>query len=316
MKIEIGESLIYSWLRHIRHCQIVQTNWKASKRWGLQEQSVLEKVMLSTEKHFRSEYDYHIYKGNKNLSQLLQQAELDVVGVNLDAVGTHYFAIDVAFHESGLNYGSRKETVERVIKKILRSAMCLYGYFGSRSGELVFASPKISPTLLADLEKPLEDVNNILRENGFEFTAGIIANQDFDKQIMSSVLSIASDVADTTELFLRSLQLTKMFENAAKPPVLPTDGSKPVHSDTPAVQPHKEYVLHGAPCSSAQMHNALVNATRANRTLYYADGRADKTMVWDTANYSVSSSLSSNLNSGPLRDWEKKGIVRIKIEVE
>ena len=28
MKIEMGESLFYSWLRHVKDCQIVQTNWK------------------------------------------------------------------------------------------------------------------------------------------------------------------------------------------------------------------------------------------------------------------------------------------------
>lgn len=30
MKIEMGESLFYSWLRHVKECQIVQTNWKVS----------------------------------------------------------------------------------------------------------------------------------------------------------------------------------------------------------------------------------------------------------------------------------------------
>lgn len=28
MKIEIGESLLLSWLKHIKECQLVQTNWK------------------------------------------------------------------------------------------------------------------------------------------------------------------------------------------------------------------------------------------------------------------------------------------------
>ena len=31
MKIEMGESLFYSWLRHVKECQIVQTNWKVSE---------------------------------------------------------------------------------------------------------------------------------------------------------------------------------------------------------------------------------------------------------------------------------------------
>jgi hypothetical protein len=32
MKFEIGESLLLSWLNHIKECQIVQTNRKASSK--------------------------------------------------------------------------------------------------------------------------------------------------------------------------------------------------------------------------------------------------------------------------------------------
>jgi len=35
MKIEMGESLFYSWLRHAKECQIVQTNWTTSGKWEL-----------------------------------------------------------------------------------------------------------------------------------------------------------------------------------------------------------------------------------------------------------------------------------------
>lgn len=38
MKIEIGESLLLSWLKHIKECQLVQTNWKASYKWELKKQ--------------------------------------------------------------------------------------------------------------------------------------------------------------------------------------------------------------------------------------------------------------------------------------
>lgn len=42
MKIEVGESLLLSWLKHIKKCQIVQTNWKASSKWELKNRKVLE----------------------------------------------------------------------------------------------------------------------------------------------------------------------------------------------------------------------------------------------------------------------------------
>lgn len=41
MKIEIGESLFYSWLRHVKECQLVQMNWKASPEWQLQHEEEL-----------------------------------------------------------------------------------------------------------------------------------------------------------------------------------------------------------------------------------------------------------------------------------
>ena len=148
MKIEIGESLIYSWLCHVKKCRIVQTNWKPSKKWSLFERDRLEMLVQETKKYFRGEYDHHIYKDNKGLSQLLKQAEIDVLGIDMTDTVDTYIAIDVAFHLGGTDHGSRKETVERIIKKLLRSTLCLHGYLGISSGEVIFASPKIGPAIV------------------------------------------------------------------------------------------------------------------------------------------------------------------------
>lgn len=50
MKIEMGESLFYSWLRHVKECQIVQTNWKASPQWQLQHEDKLIEIATIKEK--------------------------------------------------------------------------------------------------------------------------------------------------------------------------------------------------------------------------------------------------------------------------
>ena len=33
MKIEMGESLMLSYLKHVQGCQVIQTNWKPSPTW-------------------------------------------------------------------------------------------------------------------------------------------------------------------------------------------------------------------------------------------------------------------------------------------
>ena len=143
MKIEIGESLLLSWLKHIKECQLVQTNWKASYKWELKNKETLEQLMRTSTQLFSQKYGYDIYKGNKSLDQLLGQAEIDVIGINYEENQSYIYAIDVAFHEAGLNYGSKDETVTRVIKKCLRTAMCIYGYFSFSTGTIIFTSPKI-----------------------------------------------------------------------------------------------------------------------------------------------------------------------------
>ena len=50
MKIEMGESLFYSWLRHVKECQIVQTNWTTSSQWQLNNEERLEEIMTLTDK--------------------------------------------------------------------------------------------------------------------------------------------------------------------------------------------------------------------------------------------------------------------------
>ena len=123
MKIEMGESLFYSWLRHVKDCQIVQTNWKVSPQWELKHMDELQTLMDLTDRHFSEKYGYRIYKKNSSLSQIILQGECDAVGVSLQDGKMKVYAVDVAFHEGGLSYGSRQETVMKIVAKSLRTAM-------------------------------------------------------------------------------------------------------------------------------------------------------------------------------------------------
>ena len=42
MATDMGESLMQSWLRHVKGCDIVQTNWKASMNSGYDKEKTEE----------------------------------------------------------------------------------------------------------------------------------------------------------------------------------------------------------------------------------------------------------------------------------
>lgn len=218
MKIEVGESLILSWLRHGKNCQVVQLNWKPSTAsWELYNEIELENLMIITREYFKNKYNLDIYKQNKSILQLIQQGEVDALGIKLrgDKIKEIY-AVDIAFHEGGLNYGSKEDTVARIIKKLLRTAMIINGYFDLKSGEIIFASPRVNNSLISLLEQCINDLNIIMREQGYSYNFKLYINNSFKVKIFEPVISMASSVADTSELFMRSVQMHNLFSDNAK----------------------------------------------------------------------------------------------------
>ena len=209
MKIEIGESLFYSWLRHVKRCQVVQTNWKPSPEWERQHEESLEQLMHAVDERFKP--GLSVFKQTASLSQLITQAEVDVLGLAFDSERFSVHAVDVAFHESGLNYGDTQKTTAKVIQKCARTAICLRACFGVSDGEIVFASPKINRNILTELEPALEKLNMVLREHGLGFESRLIANGEFNERVLEPILIVSEGVSDTAELFMRAYQLTSLF---------------------------------------------------------------------------------------------------------
>lgn len=220
MKIEMGESLIYSWLRHVKECQIVQTNWKSSPMWEFNHETEIESMLSELDSYFSTQYGYNVFKKSVSLSQIMQQGECDVLGINLvnnnsNEINYNYYAVEVAYHHEGLQYGSKVETVLKVVAKCIRAVFSLYGFFGAKQGQIIFASPKIGKTKYDAMMPLISYVDSYFKSKGFGFDIRIICNDEFNTSIIEPVIMVSKTVADTGELFLRSYQLIDMFSDIA-----------------------------------------------------------------------------------------------------
>lgn len=201
MKIEIGDSLLYSWLRDVKECQLVQMNWKTSTdSWKMKNEETLQKLMETSSQFFHNKYHYPIYRGITSLSQFLQQAEIDAIGVCFEENSQFIYAMDVAFHEAGLDYGIHDETVMRVIKRILQAVMSLYGYFDLKAGEIIFVSPKIHNSVMPAITQCILDTQELLDQAGLKYKVRMIANDNFEENIMRPVIAASDLLADKFEM--------------------------------------------------------------------------------------------------------------------
>ena len=206
MKIEIGESLCYSYLRHVKGCWLVQTNWKSSEHWEKRKTDAELETMFQ-EMRQRFDMTGNVFKQTANLGQFMQQAEIDVVGVDQDG---RIHAMDVAFHEAGLNYGGG--AANRVLKKMLRAYVLLTAYHSTQADlNIYFVSPKVHRAVQA----PLENIFAALREQYPGANWYLMTNETCHEQIVRQTVDKAGSVADTAELFVRATKLLNLSTASA-----------------------------------------------------------------------------------------------------
>ena len=211
MKIEIAESLVYSYLKHSEGCRIVQTNWRTSGKWIVTEYET-ERARELFQKISNSEFFNGIFK-NSSFDQLIKQAEIDVLGINT-AEETVY-GIDVAFHSAGLNYGSKTETAFRIIKKIFRTIFIMQSYFDENEKfNSYFITPKVNPATKVIIEDLMIKAKEVINDENI--TIDFISNEQFYSEIVDSLLENIDEEHDTTELFSRAIKLMKLDNRKAE----------------------------------------------------------------------------------------------------
>ena len=200
MKVEIGESLGYSFLRHVKKCWLVQTNWKASDHWTVSNLGELEQSFRAMREKF--DPDGSVFGKTSSSSQLLKQGEIDVVGVGPDG---SVYTVEIAFHEGGLLYNGG--TVNQVLKKMLRTKLILDAYHpGKAKRHIYFASPKVNPTTQGSLEKTFDQ----LRQEYQSIDWQLLTNKKFTEKLLDPTLAKVGTAADTSELFMRSVKLLEL----------------------------------------------------------------------------------------------------------
>lgn len=213
MSVDVGESLMQSWLRHVKRCDIVQTNWKAAIHLGINKDKadrLLDDIRI----------EFPDFAKGQSSSQIIRQLEIDALGCVIDK--KKYFACDVAFHTSGLHY---KKGDDAVPSKMLRTVLCLYSFIEASEAVVVFATPKfVSDTDKKNLQDFVDTLNDCLKNKwGLgNYSVRLYSDYGFETCILNPIIHLTKDIQDTSEVFVRTLQLVSVTRG----PII-TNGAAP-----------------------------------------------------------------------------------------
>lgn len=225
MNIDIAESLLASWLRHERKCQIVQTNWRAPK-FGALDNEIKRRIedantILNTVKDQFKETPIF---GEQKINQILKQVEIDAIGCKWNNAGKmeKIIAGDVAFHSRKLNYGGSKQLPNqyKIVSKIVRSIIALYVLWEDVSIEIFFASPCVADGTVSAIEDALNKLRKsliLVVNEGVSLNVEIklYLNGNFNGDIKEKIHQVVDKKNnDPYELYARSYQLYSITHDA------------------------------------------------------------------------------------------------------
>ena len=307
MKIEMCESLMQSYLKYEKHCPITQLNWKVPT---VIQNNIPEKARTVFEKIQKIQDFSNIFK-RCSLKQVLKQAELDVIGINGDTV----YLVEVAFHENGLQYGDATETKTRVLKKLVRAYLIGLIFFPGKNYEIIFASPKVDSTRESLMQEAIPVLEKSMAEckadkNVVNFC--YVTNDDFKKKILIPTLQSSVKIADTSDLFLRSVRLLELFGLVEYKKSV--DSGKKIKKKNNTTTDDTEVIL--TPANPKEFKSQLLKAKKAKRILVYKDG-SKREEYWDASDFKESSGLMSNIQSASYwRNRKENGLSQVILKIE
>lgn len=302
MKIEIGESLCLSYLKHVKKCVLYQSSWKSSSKWESFNGEEVEAIFETISKHEKLK---DVLK-QSSLHQFLKQAEIDALGIDQ---GRKVYAIDIAYHEFGLNYGSTEETTQRLMKKYLRSYLILLSYFPNRDYEIIFASPKVK-TVEDSILIALKELNETFANERVEFK--YFSNESFREEILNKSITNSEEDSDTNELFMRAYRLLRISEPNRKISKI----SKQIETSTQREDiPKQALDIEFIPSDDNIFKNELIRTKQAKRTWFFEDGRIIQDL-WKANKFNEDSDLRNNINSTQqARSRQETGLYKVRLEI-
>lgn len=317
MKIEMGESLIRTWLRHCLGCQLAELNWKPSPKWPTNDSSEVEQWYEDG----KAQFPVNVFKKTATLEQFLGQAEIDVLGICIEQSKIKkIFAADVACHTKGLQYGSKSETKARIIKKMFRSALIMERYFPDIPAEILFLSPKVTPATELGVSETSQMVQTFFAARRKNFHFKTIINSKFKDEIFDKTLSLTKIVSDTSELFLRAEQLADIFDE--NPLILTKNvniNNAPVHNTSlhfPTTY-SKTLPIELVPNDKKEFKKLLLERRSATIFEYYQDGSTEK-KKWSIEKLNERSNILANLRTRKCYkqgEWQKRGLIKLVVKI-
>lgn len=212
MDYDITESLMSSWLRYVKGCQIVENNWHYVINHDDINEINNDEILNVMKQRIKSE---------DKVSTILKDTEIDSLGISIKNNEINFYIIETAFHSYTLKYRDNKKSIKG---KCVRGLMSIYRTCqemkildtNTVNIYFYFITPNVSDKEIRKINGTLRFINksyNELLNNKLNIVIDTVLGQErFKKDIIKPLLnndknSKYENNNDNSAVFLRACKL-------------------------------------------------------------------------------------------------------------
>lgn len=223
--MNLKESLIFSYLKHIKKCKIIQTNWvPKTKDWN-EDYYIAHELFRISKNYFKNKYrvsifDDIVFDKDKVI------APIDAFGISFNRDYTQNIYA-VIFE---LNEEDKKINIKDILEKIFIVAIYFASYFNKINGNIMLMYPHLDYETIKEIGIYYSDIKEIFRQVSLSFEVNILINEEFQEKVVKKLEKECFNIdEDEEEVYLKSLKLQRQLSSIIKNNIVKSDT---IESDT------------------------------------------------------------------------------------
>ncbi len=182
-RMELERSLVFSYLKHIKKCKIIQTNWlPCINGWNIHSRKGDELIRLA-KNYFRNKYRISIFEEIATLDDINKENVVDAFGIsfNEDYTQKMYGVCSCIFKEN------TTLSKKYVLEKIFLTAIYFISCFNKIEGNIIFLCSSADLELIKNLAALYEDIKEVFSQVKCEFELNIYLNEQFNEEVIKKL---------------------------------------------------------------------------------------------------------------------------------
>ncbi len=196
--MNIEKSMVFSYLRHIKKCKIIQTEWfPSTESWNIHSRKG-EELLRIAKNYFRNKYRIALFEDIMTLNDLNKNDIIDAFGISFNEDYT-----EKIYGVSSYIYREYDElNVKYVLEKIFLMAIYFISCFNKIEGNIIFLCSCADFELIKKLASFYEDIKEVFVQIKCEFEVNVYLNEQFNEEVLEKVNTVVEkniDIGDNEE---------------------------------------------------------------------------------------------------------------------